>query len=202
MVAVANSSSATFADLLMRQSAPTQAELAAHLDALSPLARVEQCRALGKRAQRRLWELCAEAPAFTLEDLIPSAERGTVRWAGKNSLPLFTHFEKRFARQGEGGADVVVGYNFNPGISWFTGPGYFTTVQAPDRPREILFDYTRVPSTAPEGWPKVAPNTSGTAKLVYGGMHDFCRRVSSAVIIGAATRLGKPIDAYFVLART
>jgi hypothetical protein len=75
-------------------------------------------------------------------------------------------------------------------------------VQAPDRPREILFDYTRVPSTAPEGWPPVKPNTGGTAKLVYGGMHDFCRRVSSTVIIGAATRLGKPIDAYFVLART
>jgi hypothetical protein len=33
-------------------------------------------------------------------------------------------------------------------------------------------------------------------------MHDFCRRVSQTVIIGAATRLGKPIDAYFVLART
>ena len=120
-----------------------------------------------------------------------------MRWAGKNSLALFTHFEKRFARQN----GVVVGYNFNPGIAWFTGPGYFTTVQAPDRPREILFDYTRVPSTPPAGWPPVKPNSGGTAKLVYGGMHDFCRRVSSTVIIGAATRLGKPIDAYFVLAR-
>ena len=197
MVAVA-STTATFADLLMRQSAPTQAQLAAHLDALDATQRVEQCRALGKKMQRRLWEICAEAPAFTLEDLIPSAETGTVRWAGKNSLPLFTHFEKRFARQ----AGVVVGYNFNPGIAWFTGPGYFTTVQAPDRPREILFDYTRVPSTGPQGWPPVKPNTGGSAKLVYGGMHDFCRRVSSTVIIGAATRLGKPIDAYFVLART
>jgi hypothetical protein len=197
MVAVANSTT-TFADLLMRQSAPTQAQLAAHLEALDVDQRVTQCRALGKRLQRRLWEICADAAAFTLEDLIPAAETGTVRWAGKNSLALFTHFEKRFARQN----GVVVGYNFNPGIAWFTGPGYFTTVQAPDRPREILFDYTRVPSTPPEGWPPVKPNTGGTGKLVYGGMHDFCRRVSSTVIIGAATRLGKPIDAYFVLART
>ncbi len=196
MVAVANST-ATFADLLMRQSAPTQAQLAAHLDALDAGQRVEQCRALGKRLQKRLWEICADAPVFTLEDLIPSSETGTVRWAGKNSLGLFTHFEKRFARQ----SGVVVGYNFNPGIAWFTGPGYFTTVQAPDRPREILIDYTRVPETAPEGWPAVKDNTRGTGKLVYGGMHDFCRRVSSTVIIGAATRKGKPIDAYFVLAR-
>jgi hypothetical protein len=196
MVAVANST-ATFADLLMRESAPTQAQLAAHLDGLDTVERVSQCRALGKRAQKRLWEICAEAPAFTLEDLIPSTETGTVRWAGKNSLALFTHFEKRFARQ----AGVVVGYNFNPGIAWFTGPGYFTTVQAPERPREILIDYTRVPSTAPEGWPPVKDNTRGGGKLVYGGMHDFCRRVSSTVIIGAATRSGKMIGAYFVLAR-
>jgi len=195
MVAVANSN-ATFADLLGRSDV-TQAQLAAHLDGLDTEERVRQCRALGKSQQRRLWEVCAEAPAFTLEELIPSTETGTVRWAGKNSLPMFTHFEKRFARKG---ADVV-GYNFNPGLAWFTGPGYFTTVQAPDRPREILFDYTRVPSTAPEGWPPVKANTSGGGKLVYGGMHDFCRRVSSTVIIGAATRLGKPIDAYFVLAR-
>jgi hypothetical protein len=81
MVAVANSN-ATFADLLMRENAPTQAQLAAHLDALDVDARVEQCRALGKRQQKRLWEICAEAPAFTLEDLIPSTEKGTVRWAG------------------------------------------------------------------------------------------------------------------------
>jgi hypothetical protein len=195
MVAVASPHS-TFADLLLRAEV-TQSQLAAHLDALDGEARVEQCRALGKRLQKRLWQVCADAPVFTLEDLIPSTEKGTVRWAGKNSLALFTHFEKRFARQD----GVVVGYNFNPGIGWFTGPGYFTTVQAEgERAREILFDYTRVPSVAPENWPPVRANTSGTAKLVYGNMHDFCRRVSSTVIIGAATRLGKPIDAYFVLA--
>jgi hypothetical protein len=191
------SSNVTFADLLARPDC-TQAQLAAHLDALSTEERVRQCRALGKKLQKRLWEVCAEAPAFTLEDLIPSTETGTVRWAGKNSLGVFTHFEKRFGRH----QGAVVGYNFNPGVAWFTGPGYFTTVAAPGRPKEILFDYTRVPSTAPAGWPAVKPNSGGTAKLVYGKMHDFCRRVSQTVIIGAATRLGKPIDAYFVLART
>lgn len=197
MVAVA-SPNTTFADLLLRAEI-TQPELAAHLDALDSAARIDQCRALGKRAQKRLWQLCADAPAFTLEALIPTSEPGTVRWAGKNSLALFTHFEKRFARQD----GVVVGYNFNPGIGWFTGPGYFTTVQAAgERAREILFDYTRVPATAPAGWPPVRPNSGGPARLVYGNMHDFCRRVSSTVIIGAATRLGKPIDAYFVLARS
>ena len=196
MVAVAQTH-ATFADLLARPDC-TQSLLAAHLDALDTEARIVQCRALGKRQQRQLWQVCAEAPPFTLEDLIPSTATAPVHWAGKNSLGVFTHFEKRFVRQG----GVVVGYNFNPGIAWFTGPGYFTTVQATgERAREILIDYTKVPATAPTGWPAVKPNTGGTAKLIYGNMHDYCRRVSATVIIGAATRLGKPIDAYFVLAR-
>lgn len=197
MMVAAVTSNTTFAELLARPDC-TQPMLAAHLDALDTAERIRQCRALGKKQQRRLWEACADAPAFTLEDLIPSTATAEVIWAGKNSLPLFTHFEKRFYRHN----GAVVGYNFNPGIAWFTGPGYFTTVQAPDRPREILFDYTRVPAEAPPGWPAVKTNASGTGKLVYGGMHDFCRRVSQTVIIGAATRLGTPIDAYFVLARS
>src|SRR5258708_5815549 len=172
MVAVANSN-ATLADLPARPDC-TQPLLQAHLDGLDTDERVRQCRALGKKQLKRLWEVCADAPVFTLEDLIPSSATAEVRWAGKNSLGLFTHFEKRFYRQ----TGKVVGYNFNPGIAWFTGPGYFVTVQPPDRPREILIDYTQVPATAPPGWPAVKTNDSGTGKLIYGGMHDFCRRVS------------------------
>jgi hypothetical protein len=195
MVAVANSN-ATFVDLLARPDI-TQSQLAAHLDALDVDERVRQCRALGKKQLRRLFEVCADAPAFTLEDLIPSSATAEVRWAGKNSLGVFTHFEKRFYRQN----GKVVGYNFNPGIAWFTGPGYFVTLQPPNRPKEIVIDYTQVPSTAPPGWPAVKSNDSGTGKLVYGGMNDFCRRVSQTVIIGSAEKKGKEIGAYFVLAR-
>ena len=58
MVAVANSN-ATFVDLL-RRSEITQAQLAAHLDALDTDERVRQCRDLAKAQQKRLWEVCAE----------------------------------------------------------------------------------------------------------------------------------------------
>src|SRR4029453_15831789 len=110
MVAVANTN-VTFVDLLARENV-TQAELAKHLDALDTEERVRQCRALGKTQQRKLWQVCETASAFTLEGLIPSSATTEVRWAGKNSLPMFTHFEKRFFRQN----GVVVGYNFNPGV--------------------------------------------------------------------------------------
>lgn len=202
--AAAVSVSTTFADLLAREDT-TQAQLAAHLDALDAEERVRQSRALSAKAQKRLWQVCASAPAFTLDDLIPSsiADGQTVIYAGKNSLAMFTIFEKRFTRR----AGAVVGYN-NQSMSFVTGPGYFTVVQATgDRARELLFDYTRVPADAPSDWPAIKPNEAGLSRFVYKNLHDFCRRVSRDVIIGSATRVNKDgreedIDSYFVLART
>lgn len=181
-------------------TAVTHVELAAHLDSLSVDVRVAEIRALGKAHQKRLWELCADAPPFTLDDLVPPSlgEGQTVIYAGKNSLGAFTHFEKRFQRRG----GSIIGYNHNPAlVTWFAGPGYFTCFMSPENPKEILFDYTKVPAATPEGWPTVKHNRSGGAYLVYRDLHDFNRRVSKDVLIGFGTRLGKPIDAYFVLAR-
>src|SRR5579862_2638251 len=106
--AAAVSVSTTFADLLARGDT-TQAQLAAHLDGLDAQERVRQSRGLSAKAQKRLWQVCADAPVFTLDDLIPSSipDGQTVIYAGKNSLALFTIFEKRFTRRG----GVVVGYN-------------------------------------------------------------------------------------------
>jgi hypothetical protein len=176
----------------------TQDALAAHLDGLGAEERVRQCRELSGKQMRRLWQAVAGAPAFGLEHLVPPSipDGQTVIWAGKNSLPLFSIFEKRFARQG----GAVVGYNYQS-MSWFSGPGYFTVVPAPREPKELLFDYTRVPDVAPPGWPAIRPNERGGSWLVYRNMHDFCRRVSGDLIIGSATRLGKEMDSYFVLAR-
>ena len=51
-------------------------------------------------------------------------------------------------------------------------------------------------------WPTgKGPNNRGLSILVYKDLHDFCRRVSRDVIIGQATRLGKPMRQYFVLVR-
>lgn len=197
--AVAGTSEVTLGALIDAPDA-TQAKLAAHLDALDGEARVRECRALSAKQQKRLWEKCAGAPAFTLEDLVPPSlgEGQTVIYAGKNSLPAFTHFEKRFQRRG----GQVIGYNHNPQlVTAFAGPGYFTAVVSPNDAREVLFDYTKTPSETPEGWPPVKDNSGGLRKLVYGNLHDFNRRVSKDVMIGFATRLGKPMDSYFVLCR-
>ncbi|HEY7958309.1 MAG: hypothetical protein ACHQ17_06945 [Polyangia bacterium] len=195
-MAQTSSSSITLASLI--DGGAAQPALAAHLDALDPAARVREVEALSGATQKRLWEACAGAPAFTLDDLVPPSvgEGQTVIYAGKNSLAAFTHFEKRFQRRG----GEIVGYNHQP-MSFVTGPGYFTVVQSPEDPRELLFDYTRVPAEAPPGWPPVKSNRAGLSRFVYRDLHDFNRRVSRDVTIGSATRLGKVMDSYFVLAR-
>jgi hypothetical protein len=198
MVAVANSSTATLADLL-RRAEVTLATVSAHLDALSPDERVRQLDLLaGKALQKRLWTLCADAPPLTMNDIIPPG-KNDARWVGRNSMPMFTSVDKRCVRQG---ADII-GYNHVTGIGgWFGGPGYFTLLPAPGRAKELVVDYTKLPSTAPEGWPAIAPNDKGTHTLVYGYLNDFCRRVSDGVFIGSAERKGKYLDIYFTVART
>ena len=70
---------------------------------------------------------------------------------------------------------------------------------------ELLIDYTKVPTqdlSAPSRLAQGQAQRSGLCRIfVYKNMHDFCRRVSRDVVIGQATRLGKPIHQYFVLVR-
>jgi len=189
--------SPTLSSLLELQGV-TQPMLERHLDGLEAKTRVEEIRALSGKLQKKLWEVCAGAPAFTVDDLVPPStpEGQTVIYAGKNSLGAFTVFEKRFARS----RGKVIGYNHQT-MSFVTGPGFFTCKPSPTEPRELLFDYTDVPTEAPAEWPRPRSNARGLSYFVYRDLHDFNRRVSKDVIIGFATRLGKPIDSYFVLAR-
>src|SRR5437899_5597460 len=115
MVAVANQNT-SLAQLLARTDC-AQPLLASYLDGLDAATRLAEVRSLSGKQQKRLWEAVAGAPAFTLEDLVPSSlgEGKEVIWGGKNSLLAFTIFEKRFMRQD----GAVIGYNKQP-TSWLT----------------------------------------------------------------------------------
>jgi hypothetical protein len=183
---------------LLQSETTVLAEVAAHLDGLDAESRVREIRDMPGRLQKRVWKLAAEAAPFTLEDLVPPGHNGHVILAGKNSMPMFSWFEKRFARVG----DKVIGYNHQQ-MSWFTGPGYFTCVAAPqpERTKEVLIDYTQVPSEKLDEWPALKQNSSGFSRLVYHNLHDYLRRVARDVVIGEATRLGKPMSSWFLIAR-
>jgi hypothetical protein len=177
------------------------------LDGLAHEQRVAALRALGKDQQRRLWDAVDGFRPVTLADIVPPSVESNraVRHFGKNSLALFTRFEKRFLRpEGEDAATPTElhGYNFQESSlgSWFSGPGYFVAVPAPDRP-EVQIDYRRLPTAHPDGWPEIRSNETGGARLVYGFMVDTLRRVSEHVTIGRANRHGKDMNAWFLLCR-
>lgn len=172
-----------------------------HLSALTPDERRDECVALAPRAQRLLWLRC-EGRAVRLDDIVPPSTPvgAAVRHIGRNTLPAFKRFEKRFCRPAEG-AEELWGYNEGP-TRPLVGPGYFICRATPSDPRgAVVIDYERVPPASPEGWPDVAPNERGVSRFVYAHMHDFLRRVSEHVTIGRAYRHGKDSPNYFVLCR-
>ena len=188
-------------DLVMAER-PDRGAIAAHLDALDHAGRMEAIVALvGPKAQGRLWDATVGTPPVALGDLVPpdAPPLREVIFHGKNSLPAFTLFQKRFCRPPAGQpADRLWGYN-HQSLAWLTGPGYFVVHPEGDAPAAI--DYRQVPPVQPPGWPAVKPNDAGLSRFVYRDMVDYLRRVSRHVLIGRATRYGKELPNFFLLCR-
>ena len=187
---------------LLENDETSQGDIQAYFDKKSGAERLEIIQHIPLRLMGRLYDLCNGAAPVTAESLVPNEAEAetTVVFAGENSIPLLSSFEKRLTRSNE----KIVGYN-HQGLSLVSGPGYFTAKDTADG--QVLFDYTDVPERAPAGWPAVKPNDRagllGASRLIYHNLHDFVRRVSTdgGVLIGTATRLGKPMNSYFILAR-
>jgi hypothetical protein len=185
--------------------APVSAQrIADLLDGCSHEERVLAIRSLGRGPQRALYAAVDGFRPVRLADLVPPRTEDfvPVRHYGRNTLPAFTHFEKRFCRPP--GADQekpgeLYGFNFQT-MAPLTGPGYFVAHEDPGRP-EVWVDYRRVPTEHPEGWPEIVVNERGLARFVYGFMVDTLRGVSEHVTIGSAARKGRDINSWFILCR-
>ena len=179
---------------------PAVAEVADYLDSLDHSSRLAATRSLGRKHQARLYDAVDGFRPVTIDDIVPSecGVRTPVHHYGKNTLPAFTIFQKRFLRP-ETGADELWGYNHQT-MSPITGPGYFIAYNASDRP-EVDIDYTAVPPERPFGWPKVQLNTAGLSNMVYAHMIDKLRGVTEHVSIGRAWKKGRVQPAWFVLVR-
>lgn len=177
------------------------AEIAALLDPLSHVDRMEALASLqGPRLQRKLYAIGAGSPRVTIDDVVPpdAPPLREVIFHGKNSLPVFTHFQKRFCRPPkERQREELWGYN-HTNIGWLVGPGYFV---CHDDPVGAAIDYRQVPPQSVPGWPPVQPNARGISHLVYKNMIDYLRPVSTHAFIGSATKNGKDMDSYFLLCR-
>lgn len=171
-----------------------------HLDGLSHDERVTQVRCVGGRLQTRLYAAAEGFKAVDAASFVPDdvPDRQWVRHYGKNSLPVFTRFEKRFVRP-MAGSEELYGYNHGPTMR-FVGPGYYVLRDAADE-AEMDVDYYKLPRESVEGGPKLKPNSTFPANVVYGYMVDVMRGVSEHVTIGRAIKKGKKTGNYFMLVR-
>lgn len=179
-------------------------EISQFLDTLIHAARVAAIRSLNRTEQRKLYEAVDGFRPLALSDLVPATyeDLATVRHFGKNTLPIFSHFEKRFCRPFGADRDhpaELLGFNFQT-MAPVTGPGYFVAVDDEAR-QEVVVDYRRVPEEPPDGWPPIKDNERGLSRLVYGFLVDTLRGVSEHVTIGSAARKGKDLGSWFVLCR-
>lgn len=188
--------------LFTPQLAPDR--LAGALDGLGDADRVDAVAHLRRRELAALYEAAAGNRALTLEDFVPAdvRPRTEIIHEGKNSLPLFTRFQKRFCRPPQAGSIALWGYN-EQGQRALTGPGYFICHQ--DERGQLVIDYREVPEAAPAdlpaGWPAILPNSARLSRFIYNGTVDVMRRVSDRVTVGRAHRKDKPMDAWFALVR-
>jgi len=188
----------------LREAKPDAAAIRARLDAATHAERVAAVRGLRRAEQRSLYRSVRGFLPLGLADLVPAeiADGVTVCHHGVNSLPLFTHFEKRLCRpagEDRGKPLRLYGFNFQR-LAPLTGPGYFVAFEDPAA-AEVRIDYTQRPEEVPEGWPALRSNERGLARLVYGFMVDTLRRVSEHVTVGSAARHGRDVDSWFVLVR-
>jgi hypothetical protein len=181
----------SLADLLAQPDLEADA-VASHLQQLAADRRVEEVVALSPAAQRGLWQLASRAAGQG--ELVPAGTAGIVVFAGRNSLGFLSRFEKRFTMQG----GAVIGYNRHP-LRGLIGPGYFTAEGGAEG--RLRFDYGRIPGRPPESWPAVRGNDGFPARLVYGNLVDDVVWVSADVLVGSASRAGRELNSYFVLAR-
>ena len=189
---------------LLRAGKVEPAALRERLDGLGHEARVAVTRALGAREQRRLYEAVEGFETLALADLVPPqvGDMREVRHFGRNTLPAFTHFEKRFCRPAGDSAESperLYGYN-HAAVRPLVGPGYFVA-RASEPAGEVLVDYNELPTSAPDSWPAIRRNEVGVSRFVYGFMVDSLRRVSEHVSIGSAARHGREMGSWFVLCR-
>jgi hypothetical protein len=173
--------------------------LCAYLDGLDEWLRITESRSLSRSEQARLFEAAAGFRRLTLEHFVPhgTAALEPVVHHGRNSLPVFRYFEKRFCKPDEP-SEVLWGYNEQVWKA-LTGPGYF--VARPANDFEVVIDYGELPPRKPEAWPPILPNSARLSRFIYYRTRDRMRGVSAHVSIGRASRSGKAMDNWFVLCR-
>jgi len=174
--------------------------VAAYLDGLDTAGRIEQIRTIPGRLQGALWAAVQGKKKVGVDHFVPpEVPDGTfIRHYGRNSLPMFNDFEKRFARPRKGAKELWA-YNHSP-VMGLIGPGHFVLRKDVDLGTHVC-DYYRIPPVQLDDAPKLQSNTFGLSFLVYAHMVDVMYGVSDHVSVGRVIKNGRPEGQYFLLCR-
>ncbi len=176
--------------------------LARILDGLGHEGRVHTIGTWTKKDQERIFEASKGHMPLDLDFLVPSGVESLVEVIhdGKNTLPMFTHFQKRFVKL-EDEELAMGGYN-QQSMRWLTGPGYFGVTKGEgEHEGELLLDYRKIPKHKPSSWPEIRANDGLVSGIVNGGMVDYLRGISTHVSIGVAYKNGRHRNEWFALVR-
>lgn len=177
------------------------ARLSKDLDEIGHFARVWSVNQWTRADMARVWEAAKGFRPVNLDDFVPPSTPPLIQviHEGKNSLPAFTVFQKRFCRPADPhAADCLVGYN-HQAFSPVTGPGYYVAHPSAEA-GEVEIDHTMVPKEKPDDWPTIIGNDARLGRFVYQGLVDVVRGISSHVTIGRVKK-GNWLDSWFVLVR-
>jgi hypothetical protein len=172
------------------------------LDGLGHEGRVHTIGTWSKEQQEKIYEAAKGFLPLDLDFLVPSSIGPLVEVIhdGHNTLPLFSHFQKRFVKL-EGDAFPIGGYN-HQSMQRFSGPGYFGVTKGEgDHEGELVIDYTKIPKEKPASWPEIQANDGFISGIVNGGMIDYLRGISTHVSIGVAFKNGRHRHQWFALVR-
>lgn len=166
--------------------------IAEALDASSHAERMAWAFALDRDEQLALYALAVARP-IRVDEMVHDDGRVWIH-PGRNGLPRFNRFEKRFARLGS----QVVGYNHNDEIGGpfnflmrrLVGPGHYVAYDGPDG--GVWVDYRELPTQQHPAFPPLIDNEHGVRGLVFGNMVDVVRRVSNQVFVGNAYKDKSP----------
>jgi hypothetical protein len=175
-------------------------KIAQALDTMDEETRVSTVTALGRNQLSALFEAAAVNSPVRLSDMVPTdiPAMTEVIHEGKNSLGVFTRFQKRFCRPPAEHPDQLWGYN-EQAMRTLTGPGYFVFHRVESG--ELAVDYRGLPPGKLPQWPTIIPNSARLSFFIYNGTVDILRHVSKHVTIGRAYRKGRPMNAWFALVR-
>lgn len=183
-------------------------ELANHLNSLDHQGRMAIIELWDKAVQKNLFELCKGRTVKT-DDIVPHGFYDQqVIHHGKNSMPMFSSFQKRFAilskdkdlENRDRASAQVIGYNeWSKLLVGLTTPGYYRGYEDAET-GEFVVDYNQIPEQTLEIWPALMPNEARIGRFVFAKMVDRLRKVSNHVTIGRAFKK-KPMSNWFILVR-